>query len=175
MSWRSSWRSRGGFSDATKAAVAVLQRINKVTLDGEVCPWCKVRPADEVDHIEARANGGGNLVWNGMWICGVCNKKKSARPLGDWISLVRKTEGITDIEVWLRCKDKSEYAVEIGRKLRKEIGWRPSEMVVEEEPVIVPRPNPINAFNSPMMLYDIFSNDRLIQYQLFGCRRQGWM
>jgi hypothetical protein len=123
MTWRSSWRSSSG---ATKAAVAVLQRIGKVNLEGEVCPWCKIRPADEVDHIEARANGGANSAFNGMWICGVCNRRKSARPLEDWIDLVR-----------------------------------------------VPRPNPVNAFNAPMMLYDSFSNDRIIQYRLFGCRRMG--
>jgi hypothetical protein len=172
MSRWSRWRSNGSFSDATKAAVAVLQRIGKVNLDGEICPWCKVRPADEVDHIEARKNGGANSVWNGMWICGDCNRKKSASPLERWLDRVREEHGVSDVEMWLRCKDKAEYSVEIGRKLRKESGWRPSEMVeVEKEPTIVPRPNPVNAFNAPMMLDDIFSNDRIIQYRIFGCRR----
>jgi hypothetical protein len=98
------------------------------------------------------------------------------RPLEDWIALVRKEQGIRDIEVWHRCKDKNEYVVEVGRKLRKVIGWResdPEEIEVEER-TIIPRPNPVNAFNFPLMAYDIFSNDRLIQHILFGGgRRRG--
>jgi HNH endonuclease len=165
-----------GFSDATKTAIAILQRVGKINLTGEICPWCKLRPADEVDYIEAKSKGGANSPFNGMWICGTCNRKKSAQPLEDWIDYVRGKEGIGDVEAWLRCKDKNEYHVLVGRKLRKEIGWRESDPpeIVEEEPVIVPRPNPINALNAPVQsVYDIFSNDRLIQHLLFGCGRGG--
>jgi HNH endonuclease len=163
------WRrrvDRGGFSDATKAAVAV-------PFGGRA--WCKIHSADEVDHIEARANGGGNSVFNGMWICGVCNRKKSARELEDWIDYVSEEQGITDIEVWLQCRDKNEYQVEIGRKLRKVIGWREGEPpnIEEMERAVRPRPNPKDAPNFPMLLEDHYSSHKIIRYFLFGGNRDG--
>jgi 5-methylcytosine-specific restriction endonuclease McrA len=87
-----------GFSDASKAGIAVLQRLDKVRLEPQMCPWCKVRPADEVDHIMARANGGTNSAFNGMYICAVCNRRKSAQPLDDWMDHVRRTYTNPQIE-----------------------------------------------------------------------------
>jgi hypothetical protein len=139
-----------------------------VGLDVELCPWCKLRPADEVDHIEARANGGDNSVFNGMYICKVCNLKKSDMPLEDWIQFVRKRENVTDIEVWLRCKDKADYAVMIGRKLRKQIGWRPTTDTMVDEVRIVPRPNPKDPINKVIMLSEFYSNDWLIWKRFMG-------
>jgi hypothetical protein len=166
-------RNGNGFSEPTKAAVAVIQRMGKIILNGEMCPWCLFLTGVVVDHIEPKARGGNNSAFNGMWICSVCNRKKSAQPLERWLDQVREEQGVSDIEVWLRCKDKKEYVVEIGRKLRKAIGWRESEHSPEEEkPTITPRPNPFNAVNAPMMLYDIFSNDRIIQHLIFGCGRR---
>jgi hypothetical protein len=144
-----------GFSDATKAGIAVVQRLGGARLDIELCPWCKLRPADEVDHIQAKANGGSNSVFNGMYICKPCNRQKSAMLLEDWIELVRKREHVADIEVWLRSKDKADYYMLIGRKLRKDIGWRPTTVIVEDAPAIVPRPNPKDAINKPVM-EDVF-------------------
>jgi HNH endonuclease len=138
-----------GFTDATKVGIGVLQRLGKVSLGGELCPWCKVRPADEVDHIEARANGGNNSIFNGMWICRACNRRKSASDLEDWIEFVMERENVMDIEVWLRSRDKDEYALLIGRKLRKQMGWKASEPASPEVDVVYvrPRPNPANPIN----------------------------
>ena len=121
----------------------VLQRLRKVRLEPEVCPWCKVRPAAEFDHIEAKANGGNNTAFNGMFICWSCNSRKSAMFVEDWLAYVRETYKVMDVELWINCKDRAEYDVMIGRKLRKQIGFRVSEppppFIPEME--IVPRDN----------------------------------
>jgi len=138
-----------GFSDATKAGIAVLQRLGGVRVEPQVCPWCKVRPADEVDHITARANGGTNSVFNGMWICVVCNRRKSAQAVEDGLDYVKRTYNIVDVELWIGCGSKAEYDLLIGRKLRKRFGWRASEPPQELQPLETGsvRANPVNPIN----------------------------
>lgn len=138
----------GGFSEAAKAAIAVLQRLNKISLAPEMCPWCKIRPASEFDHIEAKANGGSNTPLNGMFICNPCNNKKRAVSVEDWKDYIAEKEGVRDIVLWLGCDGKAEYDLRIGQELRKLIGFRPSEPEqLEDEPRIVPRPNPRRPIN----------------------------
>src|SRR5262249_40444081 len=134
------------FSDATKAGIAVLQRLGKLKLSPEVCPWCKINPASEFDHILAKANGGKHTVFNGMFICRSCNAKKRAMSMEDWKEYVRKREGISDVEVWIEVADLTEYHLMFGRKLRKQMGWKASEPPPVEER-IEPRPNPLNPIN----------------------------
>jgi HNH endonuclease len=140
--------SNGGFSEPAKAAIAILQRLGKISLEPELCPWCKIRPASEFDHIEAKANGGSNTPFNGMFICSLCNRKKRAISVEDWIEYIKDREEVKDVGLWLGCRDGAEYDLRIGRKLQKLIGFRVSEpQQFDYEPRVVPRPNPRNPIN----------------------------
>jgi 5-methylcytosine-specific restriction endonuclease McrA len=61
-----------GSSRAWRAVrLAVLER------DGYVCHWCG-RPADTVDHLLARARGGGDDPANLVAACQTCNLRRGA-------------------------------------------------------------------------------------------------
>jgi hypothetical protein len=139
-----------GFSDATKAGIAVLQRLGKITTEPEMCPWCKIRPASEFDHIEAKSNGGNHTAFNGMFICRVCNITKRAMSIEDWEWLIKHREQISDVKLWLQCKDGAEYHLMFGRKLRKQIGFKLSEPPpIPLHTEVKVRPNPIRSVINP--------------------------
>ena len=144
--------SNSGFSEPAKTAIAILQRLGKIGIGPEMCPWCKREEASEFDHIEAKANGGNNTAFNGMFICSPCNRKKRAMSVEDWVSYIKKREEVTDVRLWLECKDKAEYDLMIGRKLRKQIGFKASEPQ-KFEYAVVPRPNPRDAVNPTEVRY----------------------
>lgn len=53
---------------------------------GRQCAYCDARDTPlEMEHIDARANGGSNRVSNLTLACVPCNRKKDARPLSDFL------------------------------------------------------------------------------------------
>jgi hypothetical protein len=156
-----------GFSEPTKAAIAMLQRQGLIRVSAEMCPWCKIRPASEYDHIEAKANGGNNFPTNGMFICYECNRRKSSWSIEDWMTYIKKKEHVRDIQLWLECKDKAEYNLRIGQKIRREIGFRVSEppqfeSALADEPVVIPRPNPRKPINPECYVQPCMGGDLIV-------------
>jgi len=54
---------------------------------GRKCAYCDVQQAPlQIEHIQAKANGGTNRVSNLALACGPCNMKKAARPISEFLA-----------------------------------------------------------------------------------------
>lgn len=49
-----------------------------------LCGYCGIQPADTVDHIVPRSNGGDNKRTNKMPACRGCNSSKGTKALQSW-------------------------------------------------------------------------------------------
>lgn len=85
------------------------------------CAYCRVGPAEEVDHIRPRALGGADDLRNYLAACSPCNRMKSARLLGRPLLMMLEEMAVEKADTLVAMLDRTKQRVDPRPALRQEL------------------------------------------------------